>query len=589
MADEGFKRKLTAILSADVEGYSRLMGDDEDATVRTLTSYRTAIADLVQQFRGRIVDAPGDNILAEFTSVVDAVNCAVEIQRDLAERNAKLSDNRKMEFRIGINLGDVIEEEGRIYGDGVNIAARVESMAEAGSISISGRVYDQVSNKLGLEYENIGKHQVKNISTPIRVFRVIMETDLSERLSSEEHSILPLPDKPSIAVLPFNNMSGDSEQEYFSDGITEDIITALSRSPWMFVISRNSSFTYRGSAVDVRVVSKELGVRYILEGSVRKAGNRVRVTAQLIDGSVGSHVWAEKYDGELQDIFDLQDQITQQVVAAVQTKIHMYVGDKAKRFERPGVVTWDLLARGWKLYYELTKESLAAAEKIFRRAVASAPTSCDANYLLAGVLIHQVFMGYASERTVVTSEPLELAKLAISLNDNDEYAHWTLGMICYHRGKFDMAVAELKRAIELNPNCSLAYGVLGNVLSYCGDPDESIKNNEIAIRTNPRDSSIFFRYSGIAMAHFSAGRYSAASQWARKSIHRKPSWRLGHALLASSLAQLNQLEEAKKAVNNYLEIIPKETISELRKDVPFKRPEHARRFEDGLRKAELPE
>ena len=589
MADEGFKRKLAAILSADVEGYSRLMGDDEEATVRTLTSYRTAITDLVQQFRGRVVDTPGDNLLAEFTSVVDAVNCAVEIQRDLAERNAELPDNRKMEFRIGVNLGDVIEEEGRIYGDGINIAARVESLSEAGGVCISGGAYDQVANKLGLEYKGLGEHMVKNIGTPIRIYRVIMETNISEKFPREEHAALPLPDKPSIAVLAFNNMSGDSEQEYFSDGITDDIITALSRSPWLFVIARNSSFAYRGTTIDVKKISRELGVRYILEGSVRRAGNRVRVTAQLIDGTLGTHVWAEKYDGELKDIFDLQDQITQQVVAALLTQIQTYVGENTKRLEHPDAVTWDLLARGWKFYYELTKDSLAAAEKIFRRAVVSAPTSCDANYLLAGVLIHQVLMGYTSESAMVISEALDLAKRAIVLEDRNEYAHWTLAVIENIRGENDLAIAETKRAIELNPNCSVAYGLLGNVLSQSGNPDESIKNSEIAIRTNPRDPSIFFRYYGIAMAHFAAGRYSEASQWARKSIHRKPSWRLGHALLASSLAQLNQLEEANEAVDNYLEILPNETISELRKTNLLRSPDDAHLFEEGLRKAGLPE
>ena len=589
MTQEGFKRKLAAILSADVEGYSRLMGDNEEATIRTLTAYRTGIADLVQQYRGRVVDAPGDNILAEFASVVDAVNCAVEIQRELAERNAKLSDDRKMQFRIGVNLGDVIDEDERIYGDGVNITARIESLAEAGGICISGRAYDQVENKLELEYAYLGEHQVKNIRRPIRVYRVVMETDLSEGVVSEDHAALPLPDKPSIAVLPFDNMSGDSEQEYFSDGITEDITTALSRSPWLFVISRNSSFVYRGTMVDVRQISRELGVRYILEGSVRKAGNRVRVTAQLIDGAVGSHVWAEKYDGELLDIFGLQDQITQQVVASILTQIQTYVGEKAERLERPDVVTWDLLARGWKLFYELTKESLAAAESIFRRAVVSAPTSCDAHHLLAGVLIHRAHMGYVSDKGVAISEAYELAKRAVVLDERNEYAHWILGFIQLWRKKHDMAIAELKRAVELNPNCSLAYGSLGTVLSYSGEPDESIKNNEIAIRSNPKDISIFFRYSGLAMAHFVAGRYSEATQWARKSVHRKPNWRIGHAVLASSLAQLNLLEEAKEAVDNYLELIPDETISELRNLLPFKRPKDARRFEEGLLNAGLPE
>jgi adenylate cyclase len=589
MTQDGFKRKLVAIISADVEGYSRLMGEDEETTVRTLKSYRTAIADFVQQFRGRIIDTPGDNILAEFASVVDAVNSAVEIQRDLAGRNAKLPKNRKMEFRIGINLGDVIEEEGQIYGDGVNIAARVESMAEAGGICISGRAYDQVANKLGLEYENLGKHQVKNISTPIRIFRIATETDLSERLSSEEHSTFALPDKPSIAVLPFENLSGDSDQEYFSDGITEDIITALSRSPWLFVISRNSSFVYRGSAVDVKKVSKELGVRYILEGSVRKAGNRVRVTAQLIDGIKGNHIWAEKYDGELHDIFDLQDQITQQIAASIFTQIPLNFGENVKGLERPDLKTWDLMARGWKLHNELTKESLAEAETLYRKAVASAPTSSMAHSGLASVLFHQVWMGHASDTKAAISEAYKLGKTAVRLNEYLEYAHWILGLIQLIRGKHDMAIAELERAVELNPNMSIAYGSLGTVLAFSEESDESIRNNEIAIRMDPKQPAIFFRFSGIAMAHFVAGRYSEASLWARKSVYRKPNWRLGNAVLISSLAQLNLLEEAKEAVDNFLENSPNETISNIRKMLTFKRPDDAQRFEEGLRKAGLPE
>jgi adenylate cyclase len=589
MTQEGYKRKLTAILSADVEGYSRLMGEAEEATIRTLTTYRSALAKLVQQYRGRVVDSPGDNILSEFSSAVDAVNCAVEIQRELSERNAGLPSNRKMEFRIGINVGDVVQEEERIYGDGVNIAARVESMSQAGGICISGRAYDQVSNKLGLEYENLGEHKVKNISTPIRIYRAIMETGLSERFTSEEHAALPLPDKPSIAVLPFNNMSGDSEQEYFSDGITEDIITALSRSPWLFVIARNSSFMYRGKMVNVKQVSRELGVRYILEGSVRKTGDRVRVTAQLIDGIMGNHVWAEKYDGELHDIFDLQDQITQQVVATILTQIHMYVSESAKPLERHDIGTWDLLARGLKLAYMLTKNGLADAETIFRRAISSAPTSCDAHLWLAVVLFHQVWMGHASDNDAVISEAYNVVKKAIELDEYNEYAHWILGLIQFNRRNRDMAIAALERAIELNPNCSLAYGSLGTVLSVFGDPDESIRNNEIAIRSNPKDPSIFFRYSGIAMAHFRESRYSEASLWARKSINRKPNWRIGHAVLASSLVHLDLIEKAKEAVENYRENIPNETISDLRKVLPFKNSDDTHRFEKGLRMAGLPE
>jgi adenylate cyclase len=586
VVEKGFKRKLTAILIADVVGYSRLMGQDEDSTVQTLTTYRDVISSLIKDHKGRVVDSPGDNILAEFGSVVNSLRCAWDFQQEIKSRNADLPENRRMNFRIGINLGDVIEEENRIYGDGVNIAARLESLADEGGICISGTAYDQVKTKLPFRYEYQGEKIVKNIEGPVKVYKVLIKKDADDLIFDKKFE---LPDKPSIAVLSFVNMSGDSEQEYFSDGITEDIITALSRSPWLFVIARNSSFTYRGASVDVKQVSRELGVRYILEGSVRKAGNRVRVTTQLIDGILGSHVWAEKYDGDLQDIFDLQDQITQKVVSSLLTQIHMYVGEDTKRLERPDLVTWDLLARSWKLYYDLTKESLAAAEKILRKVVANAPTSCDAHYILAGVLIHQVLMGYRLDGNLIIPEAYEIAKRAVSLDETNEYAHWTLGIIQHYRSKHDLAIAELKRAIELNPNCSLAYGTLGDFLGEYGDSEESIKNNEIAIRSNPKDPSIFFRYTGIAMAHFTAGRYSEASQWARKSVYRKQSWRGGHAVLAASLAQLDLLEEARDAVDNYLENFPNETISEARKAFSIKGSDNAHRFEEGLRKAGLPE
>lgn len=589
MTQEGFKRKLAAILSADVEGYSRLMAQDEEATIRTLKVYRSAISDLVLQYGGRVVDAPGDNILAEFNSVVDAVSCAAKIQHELAERNEDAPDNHRMQFRIGVNIGEIVDEGDRIYGDSVNITARVESMARPGGICISGKAYDQVQNKLELEFENLGEHKVKNISTPIQIYRVILETDKLEKIVAEERPYLPIPDKPSIAVLPFNNLSGDSDQEYFSDGISEDIITALSRSSWLFVIARNSSFTYRGTTVDIKQISREIGVRYILGGSVRKAGNRVRVTAQLIDGINGNHVWADKYDGELQDIFELQDQITQQVVGTLVTQIQIYDGENIQQSERPDVVTWDLLARGFKLFSKLTKDSLAEAETLLRRAVASAPTSCEAHHLLAGVLIHQVFMGYRLDSDSIIPEAYEVARRAVSLNEANEYAHWTLGIIQNYRRKQDLAIAELKRAIELNPNYALAYGALGTIQSYIGDPNESIKNNEIALRANPLDPGNFFRYSGMAMAHFRAGRYSEASHWARKSIHRKQGWRIGHAVLAASLVQLKLLKEAKEAMKNYLENFPNETLSDLLNMFPIKGAESVKRFEDGLRIAGLPE
>ena len=585
MITQEVKRKLAAILSADAKGYSRLMGEDEEGTIRTLNTYKEVMSNLIQQQRGRVVDAPGDNVLAEFGSVVDAVRCAVDIQKELKTRNAELPENRRMEFRIGVNLGDVVEDGEQILGDGVNIATRLESLSEAGGICISGTVYDQVENKLRVEYEYLGAKEVKNITKPVRVYRVLTEPIDAV---SEIGRTFELPEKPSIAVIPFVNMSGDPEQDYFSDGITEDIITALSRSPLLFVIARNSTFSYRGKPMDIRKVSKELGVRYILEGSVRKSGNRLRVTAQLIDGTLGNHVWAEKYDGELQGIFELQDQITQQVVVSIPTQIQFDIGEKVNRLDRPDVKTWDLLARGIKLFYEATKESLAAADTLFRRALVSAPSSCDAHWLLAGVLIHQAFMGYASDKKATSSEAYELAKKAIALEDRNEYAHWVMGLIDLYRGNHNKAIAEYQCAIELNPNCSLAYGSLGTAFNYSGEHDESIRNNEIAIRSNPRDVSISFRFTSIALAHYLAGRYREAEEWARKAVYRKPNWYMGHTVLAASLAQLNRLKEAKETVDNYLQIFPHARISAL-KEHPFKNPNDALRLEEGLRKAGLPE
>jgi len=419
MAEKDFKRKLTAILSADVKGYSRLMDDNEEATVRTLTTYRNAMKNLIQQYRGRVVDSPGDNLLAEFTSVVDAVNCAIAIQRELAERNAEPPHNRKMEFRIGVNLGDVIEEEGRIYGDGVNIAARVESLSEAGGICISGRAYDQVANKLGLEYENLGEHQVKNISTPIRVYRVLSfpgaaahrVIQAKERLgrgwrkitfstaavvvvavvvlviwqyyvrrssvepASVDKMAYPLPDKPSIAVLPFTNMSADPEQEFFSDGISEEIITALSSVPDLFVIARNSTFTYKGKPVKVKQVAEEFGVRYVLEGSVRKSEDRVRITAQLIDALKGRHLWSERYDRDLKDIFALQDEITMKIITALQVKL--IEGDQARVWVRQGpnldIYLKQMQARA--LYRKGTKEAQIRYGQLAQEIIDMAPES----------------------------------------------------------------------------------------------------------------------------------------------------------------------------------------------------------------------
>jgi adenylate cyclase len=436
MTEQGFKRKLAAILSADVEGYSRLMDDDEEATVRTLSSCRNAITDLTQQFRGRVVDSPGDNILAEFTSVVDAVNCAVEIQRDLAERNTELAYNRQMQFRIGVNLGDVIEEDGRIYGDGVNIAARVESLAEAGGICISSRAYDQVENKLGLEYEDLGKHEVKNISRPIQVYRVLslpgaaahrvvqakesvgrrwrkigfsvaaivivavalgvwqfnMRRSALEPASVEKMAH-QLPDKPSIAVLPFINLSDDPEQEYFSDGMTDDIITDLSKISGLMVISSSSTFTYKGKEIKIPVIAKELGVKYVLEGSIRRAGDEVRINAQLIDAVTDHHVWADRFDGKNENIFALQDKITERIVSALALKLsaseQKVMADKGT----DNIVAYDTFLKGMSHMRKLTPKDLVKAIEYFEKAIKLDPNYSEAYANLANTYMIALNIG----------------------------------------------------------------------------------------------------------------------------------------------------------------------------------------------------
>ena len=366
MAKAGLKRKLTAILSADVVGYSSLMDDNETETIRTLKNYCSAITTLIGHNRGRVIDIVGDNLLAEFNSAVDAVNCGTEIQRELAQRNTELPDNRKMAFRIGINVGDVVEENGRIYGDGVNIAARIEGLATAGGICISGGVYEQIENKLDLAYVDLGEHRVKNIPRPIRVYAVRMAAGVTESKMGKKHET---PAKPSIAVIPFLNMSGDAEQEYFSDGITEDIITALSKFRWFFVIARNSSFTYKGKAIEVKQVAEDLGVRYVLEGSVRKAGKKIRITAQLIDALTGYHVWAERYDRDLEDIFTVQDEITHNIVRSVGPEFLSAEMKRAQRKDALNLDVWDYIMKASSHHGRYTKTDTKEAQRLLHKAI----------------------------------------------------------------------------------------------------------------------------------------------------------------------------------------------------------------------------
>ena len=631
MAEEGFKRKLAAILSADVEGYSRLMDDDEEATVRTLTSYRTAIADLTQQFRGRIVDTPGDNILAEFTSVVDAVNCAVEIQRDLAERNADLPYNRKMEFRIGVNLGDVIEEEGRIYGDGVNIAARMESMAEAGGICISGRAYDQVANKLGLEYENLGEHQIKNINTPIRVYRVLsypgaaayrvvkakravaktwrraayavagilvivggftiwnfaFRADLPSKTAiSEQPSASALAEKPAIAVLPFVNMSDDPKQEYFSDGITNDIITDLSRFSNLFVIASNSVFTYKGKPVKVKDVGRDLGVRYVLEGSVQKVANRVRINAQLIDANTSHHLWAKRYNFKLNDIFAVQDEITESIVAALEVILTEGEQEHEVRRYTDVVEAYDLFLRG-RTYLQGTKQTHLKARKLFDQAIELDPNFAAA-YAEKSFTYFSSFIMPMSRNKKVIKAAVKAAEHAVALDDSLPLAHARLGWAYFAARRHKEAIAEGTRAIALGPNDAESHAQLGNLMNWSGNPEKGIGLIKKAMRLNPNYPYYYLFYLGHS--HYLLENHEEAIQHMKRVVTRAPYFLPVRRHLSVLFQEVGLKKEARAQVKEVLRIFPGASIEDERQRCYYMwTPALQKRFFGGLRKSGMPE
>ena len=583
------ERRLAAIMATDVVGYSRLIRADEEGTIVALQALRADLIDpKIAEHHGRIVKLMGDGMLVEFASVVDAVNAAVETQQAVTERNSDVPADRRIELRIGINLGDVVIDGDDIQGDGVNVAARLEGIAEPGGICLSGMVYESVRDRIDVPFEDLGEQEIKNIDRPVRVWRWSPTTRQPTSQLPSDREPSPVLDRPSIAVLPFENMSGDPEQEYFADGLVEDIITALSRIKAFFVIARNSSFTYKGVSVDIQRVGQELGVRYVLEGSVRRSGQRLRVTAQLIDATTGEHVWAERYDRELSDIFDVQDEITRNVVATTQTQVQLSEGSLFGHVEKPSLPIWALVSRSWKLMYELTSDSLSEAISLAEEAVALDPNSGRAHQALAVNLWHLNWMGFAKDGGATFARGRKIAERAARLNDDDEYTHWILGLIQMENGEYDKAIAELERAIEINPNCSLAYGSLATVLNFAGRPEDALGNNEIAIRSNPRDPSIFFRYSGLAWSNYLLKRLEIATEWAKKSIQHKPGWFQSHVVLVASLVELERLDVAKEALGDYLRQFPNSSLAEIT-ELPFRMPEHRARLLDALRKIGLPE
>jgi adenylate cyclase len=626
MADGGFKRKLTAILSADVEGYSRLMGDDEEATVRTLTSYREVLSTLIQQHNGKVLDSPGDNLLAEFVSVVDAVQCGVAVQKEIKARNDELPENRRMQFRIGINLGDVIQEEGRIYGDGVNIAARLESLAEPGGICISKTAFDHIESKLPYGYDFIGDQTVKNIAKPLGAYRVIMEPrvtvsgkakkqTVSKRLpflagaiallvlvavlglwqfyirspsiepASLEKMALPLPDKPSIAVLPFKNVSGDPEQEYIADGITEHIINVLSKNPELFVIASNSVFTYKGKPVKVQQVSEDLGVRYILEGSVQKSGNQVRIHAQLIDAIKGTHLWAESYDRNFEDLFALQDEITKNILMELQVKLTW--GESAHIFETNNLKSWEYSIKGLHLFYNNSKGNNAKAAELLNKAIELDPNYVLPLLLLGWVRIQAIQHGWSDSPGDTFKQVIELAQKALEINENESMVYSLFNTLYGVQRQYDKAISAGEKAISLSPNDHLARAIQGDTLKYAGRFEEAIKESEMAIRLQPYYPDWYL--ASLCMSYYYVGRYedavSALNQALNRAERQEKSNYGFHIVLAVNYIQLGKEKQARYHAEEALKLYPGYNLEIARRGARYKDPAHIKKQIADLRKA----
>ena len=582
MAGERVQRRLAAILAADVAGYSRLMGSDDEGTLAGLKACRELIDLKSKEHRGRIVNTPGDSALVEFASAVDAARCAMEIQKAMAERNAIIPDERRIEFRIGINVGDVIvDDRGDIYGDGVNIAARVESLARPGALCLSDEAYRQIKGKLAIDANDMGEHQLKNIAQPVRVYSVWLD----------DAPPLALPDKPSIAVLPFENLSGDPNQEYFADGVSEDIITELTRFSDLFVIARNSSFKYKGKAVDLRQVGRELGVRYVLEGSIRRSGDRVRISAQLVDSGTGAHRWAERYDRELKDVFAIEDEVALTIAAVLAA--HVNKAEAERTLLKPpttwqaydhymrAAAAWASFQSSWKLDQLLeTRRHLADSLKID-------PKYARAYSLLASThrvaWLNPVNDEYLSPATL--DRAISLARTAIELDPNLPEAYAELAYNIIRKRDFDAATVAAERAIALNRN--FADYRVAQIFYSVGQPSKAIEIAKTQMRLDPFHPHFAPLIAGIA--YYLLKEYSEAQRWLREATGRAPNHQYGHAFLAAAYAQLGRVEDARAEAAEVLRVNPKYTIRTQKQVSILKRAEDSDHLTDGLRKAGLPE
>ena len=585
------QRRLTTILATDVVGYSRLMAADEAGTLAALKTHRRElVAPKTDEYGGRTVKLMGDGTLMEFASVVDAVRFAVDVQRTMVVRNAAVPENRRIIYRMGINIGDIIVDGDDIYADGVNVAARLEALSEPGGICVSRTVFNHVQGKVDTAFEDLGAREVKNIPKPVQVYRVLLEDIADARPDFEARSeALALPDKPSIAVLPFENMSGDPEQEYLADGISEDLITALSKIRWFFVIARGSTFTYKNRAVDVTQVAKDLGVRYVLEGSVRKGGNRVRITAQLIDATTGQHVWAERYDRELADIFALQDEMAQTIVALVEPELGAVERERAHRKPPENLDAWETYQRGLWLMWTFLEDDNAEARRLFRRAHELDPGFAAAYAHEAYAHFITVVMGWADTPDEALATGLMAANMALALDDKDPVAYFALGRVTMMRGEHDAAIAALETTLALNPSFAQAYHGLGFALALAGRLEEAVEMFDKAERLSAFDPLLWAFTITHGLACILARDNETALQLARQTLQiPRASGYWPHAVLAAALAHLGQMDEARAAVTEALEAKPDLSLTYLEKTLPTKEPDGLEPYLDGLRKAGLP-
>jgi adenylate cyclase len=583
MAEERVQRRLAAILVADVVGYSRLMGSDEEGTLARLKLLRREVFDpVISHHRGRIVKTTGDGLLVEFTSVIDAVKCAVEIQNRMPQRNGDLPDERRIELRIGVNLGDVIVDGDDIFGDGVNVAARLETLAAPGAVCVSGTVHEHAAGKLTYSFEDLGERQVKNIANPVRAWQFKPDNVPNEKQTGPTARA----GKSTIAILPFANMSGDPEQEYFADGMTEDIITDLSRFRDYLVIARNSTFVYKGKATNIPTVARELGADYLVEGSVRRAGERLRTTVQLIEARTGTHLWAERYDRQMGDLFQLQDEIVENIVRAVAERLRIASEDRASRKPPQNLEAYDYVLRARSIIVD-NREKLGECRALYEAALAVDPDCAAACLGLAVNYLFEFTSGWADMAKGGLDRALEYARRAAALDDLDSAAQRLLGLIHLFRHEPDDALQHLDMALTLNPNDADALAYRALYLVYERRAADGLAEMDRATRRNPFHPNFYYWYIGLAL--YSAGRYGEAVAPLRKAIYAQPKFVTPHRHLAACYVQLGQLDDARLEASKILELDPDFSISKLAQLLAYRNPEDLAHYCDALRKAGLPD